>query len=519
MQYRGPNPFSELETLNMRRFIHNHMISTVAIIHGPSQETWNLWANSSDAASYMVDRLDEINDAGVGADDEARLPRDSVGNGLGQFSAWLTSASNVAGELDDGTERNISTFFLELPMIRDHGPQERGGMLFDLGGYDTHHYGAQPYQDAPEDGSNGFHPSGKVMEEVWEDSVLPMMLYMIRQARSPQCPVDGFGDRVTAECDADDYGLVGAKIANAENTVGLLDYNPGSREETLPAGERLVVWAVQNFSASAAAGTNVTVTLERDGIVVDAHTEPANPSAGDRELFSYAHDFEVGEYRVTIALDSDDFSRNNTKVFAFNAVPPTLPPIHAWLLARPKIRFPGVKMPRRPVDPLPPTTPVPGGIVFRALLPDASPLPDLSRTGMVMTLRGHHPHVPGVPGKPQGLVRAALPQGSPWWDRSVPERGLWIYSDPQGANGPVRRFLIRRTGNTKGKGRGAPSHVLLEAEDLDLRPLIGANGHTIRMDLGGEARLTASTLGAMPALPPQRLPGEDDVEDEDEPIH
>ena len=83
----------------------------------------------------------------------------------------------------------------------------------------------------------------------------------------------------------------------------------------------------------------------------------------------------------------------------------------------------------------------------------------------------------------------------------------------------MRRFRIRRTGNDGGKGRGAPSHVLLEAEDLDLRPVIGANGHTIALNLGTQARLTASVLGAPPMLPPDRLPGESDVEDEDEPIN
>lgn len=312
MKFRGPHPFSELETLNLRRFIHNHMVSTVLIVHANSQETWNRWASRSTANDHMVNQLISLNSAGVGSDTEAGMPRSSVGGGYGQFSAWITERSDVTGELDVGTQRNISTFFFELPIT----PKTV---------YETQDYDGDDYQFAPNDGSNTMHPSSSVWYRLWSDSILPMFTDVIRQAGSPQCPFDDNFVRVTDHCEANDFGLVGMKIAKDIDEPGALGFDPNTREETLAEGVYSVVFAVQNFSSdSSRKTTNATVEIYKD--VVGTRTLDNSPAPrisitldpGARGVFTVEHAFAVDEaYRVEVTLDSDDFTRDNTKSMAF----------------------------------------------------------------------------------------------------------------------------------------------------------------------------------------------------------
>lgn len=307
MKYRGPNPFSELETLNLRRFIHNHMVSTVLIVHANAQQTWNRWASPSTANDAMVDELASLNSVGVGADSEAAMPRDSVGGGYGQFSAWLTQASNVAGELDLGTERNISTFFFELPISGSPNP------------YYSQDYDGDDYRFTPGDGSNSFHPSSSVWYRLFTASILPMMINVIRQAASPQCPVDASFARITANCEANDFGLVGMKIAPGISEGGALEFNAGTREESLSEGDYSVVFAVQNYSVAAEnTNTNAEVRIYQDGVVVETQSQAISLSPGSRGTYAISHGFDGGHaYRVELELDSDDFTRDNVKSLAF----------------------------------------------------------------------------------------------------------------------------------------------------------------------------------------------------------
>ncbi|MEO2122267.1 MAG: M14 family metallopeptidase, partial [bacterium] len=176
MKFRGDDPFSEVETLNLRRFIHNHMISMVLIQHAQSEEIDHRWRSSSSANDHMVDELVSASaTASASWSPDPSLAKSSVGGGYGQFSAWLTGDSDVSGELDDGTKRNIPTFFFELPI-------SPGGNYYGTG-----------YQDAASDGSNTFHPSGDAMQSLWEETILELLTYVTRQARSPSCPVDSSG--------------------------------------------------------------------------------------------------------------------------------------------------------------------------------------------------------------------------------------------------------------------------------------------------------------------------------------
>ena len=318
MKYRGPDPFSEVETRNLRRFVHNHMISEVLIAHTTGQETWNLWAGSSAANDFMVDELESLNATGVGADTEAAMPRSSVGGGVGQYSAWLAQPSNVAGELDEGTERNISTFFFELPIC---GSSSCGSAYYN------DDYDGDDYQFTSGDGSNSFHPSSTVWYRLWEDSVLPMMQYVIRQAGSPQCPLDASFTRLTAECEADSFGLVGMKVAPASNLPGSLDYDSATREETLTAGTYEIVYAVQNFSSNVAnSQKDLEVRVFQDGVLQTTHPDSVTLAVGARDTLTLSHTFVAGHtYWVEIELDGDDFTNDNRKSMAFR-VDAALPP-------------------------------------------------------------------------------------------------------------------------------------------------------------------------------------------------
>ncbi len=307
MKYRGPYSFSEPETLNLRRFVHNHMVSTVLIVHANSQETWNRWATVSTANDNMVDELVNLNSTGVGSETEAGMPRSSVGGGHGQFSAWLTQRSNVTGELDLDTERNISTFFFELPISGNPNP------------YYSADYKGDDYQFTASDGSNSFHPSSSVWYRMLTDSILPMMINVIRQAGSPQCPLDdGFG-RMTTSCETNDFGLVGMKIALDVGEPGALGFNLATREESLLEGSYTIVFAVQNFSADPAnTDTNAVVRIFQDGSLINTQSQAVSLVAGSRDTYAVEHAFDGGHsYRVEIALDSDDFTKDNDKSMAF----------------------------------------------------------------------------------------------------------------------------------------------------------------------------------------------------------
>lgn len=147
--------------------------------------------------------------------------------------------------------------------------------------------------------------------------------------RSPQCPLDGSLARLTDSCEADDFGLVGMKIASDMDQPGVLDYDATTREEIGTAGTYAVVFAVQNFSTDAAnTDTDATVEIYRDNVLVDSQTVAVSLAAGTRGLFAAPHRFEaVHEYRVEVELDSDDFTEDNTKSMVFRVEPPT---VHVW---------------------------------------------------------------------------------------------------------------------------------------------------------------------------------------------
>ena len=486
MFYRGSAPFSESENLNLRRFVHNHMISMAAIVHANAQQIWNRWYAVNRASQYMTDQLVALNDLASAVypgrgDPDPTMPLDSVGGGSGQFSAWLTSPSNVAGELDAGTERNISTFYFELP-IKDS--------LY-----------AHPFENRAGDGSNSFHPSDVAMRSLWQRAIRDLFLYVVRQARSPQCPIDGEGNRVVSECGSDDFGIVGAKIADAADEPGRLDYDPATREETLPFGTRQIVFAVQNFSASTAStSTNATISVYKNGSLDGvAHVEPLSLLPGERSVASVSHFFAAGAtYRVELELDADGFSGNNGKSFAFR-VPP--------LLVAARAVFPGIGHLRTGRG----DQPAQGRLAYRGrFLIDEALHPDTG--GLEVAVQAHPPKGPNVIQDPPPLLYQ-LPTGSPWWDGSKPDKGRWVYRDRDGTAGPIETLRITQQASKTRPER--VTRVTLRTRDHFVAPLAGARSYVIDLDLPGDAvRLSSLARGVKPTLPPRTLEPEDETEHE-----
>ena len=308
-KYRGDQPFSEPESRTMRRLVHDMGFTTVVIVHAPTQRIWQMNASAHAGDSVVLDRVTGLSSQLSAADPEIAMPRLSVGNGLGQFSAWLSRESNVVGELDVGTHRGVNTFFMELPFSSS------------LVSYTGDDYSGAPYQATANDGSNVFHPSGTANATMLTETVLPLFKELVRETQVPQCPIAASGS-LTADCSGKDFGLVGAKIASSQDEVGSLDVDPASREETLQPGTRAVVFAVQNMSAPDSDFTEVDVrlTVERSGALVEDQMFEVSAQYGERQVVTWPVDFEGGhDYRVTLEVQ-DSVSSNNVKSFAFRVL-------------------------------------------------------------------------------------------------------------------------------------------------------------------------------------------------------
>jgi len=111
-----------------------------------------------------------------------------------------------------------------------------------------------------------------------------------------------------------------------------------------------------------------------------------------------------------------------------------------------------------------------------------------------------------------------LPSGSPWWDRSKPEKGRWTYLDPEAAKSPVTRVTVKQrldpaTGDRLTK-------VVLKVEDADLSSLDGSRSYTVDLSFpGDDLRLHSVASARPPVLPDKALAPDDGTEEEpDQPL-
>lgn len=331
--YRGPTTFSERESRNLRRFIHNRMIGTVVVVHGAAQSIHRTWGNSN-SNQWVLDRLAQVNRDGHAAGPGVTPPyltelavSSSRPITQGQFSARTAQPSPTCTTFSDNpcppgtdTRRSIATYFIELPIKSSI--------------YEGQFYAGRSFQQTIGDGSGGSLPSGPVVAKLWRDTLLPVFTELVRQARSPQCPIDEFSNRVTVECEQESFGLVGAKIGDSIDQPGSLTFSGANGQELVVANPRQIFVAIQNFSANSAnqdvrlqvrvdrrdvpaAGTSGAII--QDAVYNSIHTVPV----GDRAVVSVPYTFDAGkEYWVRISLvvsSSESISNDNRKVFRFLA--------------------------------------------------------------------------------------------------------------------------------------------------------------------------------------------------------
>lgn len=323
--YRGFAPFCTPEAAALRNFVQNHNISMAITLHSNTEKIWNMWGDA-DVGGRGITELAQLFWQFHLDNNNLALSRESVGNGMGQFTAWLARTSDQADQPDHGTVRGIQTLIIELPFL-------------------TENY-AGDYRAAAGDDSNGFHPSGEHVRDLIRFSFLPMAEELIRQSRAPGAPTLG-GRPWLDRCPSRDFGLVGAKICSERYGSGCLETyaawaNAGAvipARDYLAVGEYELRYRVQNFSANANySDVDVRITVTRpDGRAGRPDVQVASAIQSWRGLAvqgARAGLFTLGIYRdstdYTVTLEArpaggfvsgitDGFAYNDKKVFKFRS--------------------------------------------------------------------------------------------------------------------------------------------------------------------------------------------------------
>jgi hypothetical protein len=144
---------------------------------------------------------------------------------------------------------------------------------------------------------------------------------------------------------------------------------------------------------------------------------------------------------------------------------------------------------------------------------------DPRKAELKMVLYGHRAHIPHSQSGPTS-VSYLLPKGSPWWDKSIPAKGLWIYSDPKGMNSAVRSLTIEQSLKSTPDGK-IQTEVSLKAIDKELKALSGAQSYRLDLDFAGAIfRLSSLAQGTRPKpLLKRPLPGDETEEEPNLPPH
>ena len=323
--YRGYAPFSTGEAAALRNFVQNHGISMAVVIHSNAEQIWNLWGDD-DRAGRGIAELAQLFWRIWLDDERLALSRESVGNGMGQFSAWLSRASDQSDQPDYDSIRGIQTIFIELPFLNEN-------------------YGGH-YRAAAHDGSNGFHPSGDHVRDLIRLNFILMAEDLIRQSRAPGAPSLGdwpWRDR----CPNHDFGLVAAKISTQWYQAGSLETYAASENNgaITPARDYLTVgqydlrYRVQNFSSDAnRTAVDVRLTVTRPNARAgrpDVQVSSVLHSWTGLQLQEgragrFALDIDRDNTDYTVILEArpalgftsgvrDNFSRNDKKVFKFRS--------------------------------------------------------------------------------------------------------------------------------------------------------------------------------------------------------
>ena len=482
LKYRGSAPFSEPETRNLRRFINNRMISMVVIVHGPDQVIDHSWYGAHDPSTSMTDELGNFasslaDAAGLASSALETLGgTNRLGDSSGQFLGWLSLPANRSGDADEGTERNISTFFLELPYHRD--------------AYRT------PYQDEDVPG-NRYHPSGAINRDLWAEVLSPLYQRLVAQARFPHGLLDEHNNPRVAELLDDDFGLVGAKIGESSVAPGRIGVDPETRAETLAAGPAQIFFAVQRFGA-VEDSTEAWVEISRDNVVEAATAVPIiGLSLGERKVFSVPHTFSAGhDYKVEIYLEQtvskpDQFAKNDRKVFKFEARATAEAEPYDYL-ARLKLKLQSSRGGK------------PGRInavldtnLQRALRPDLEDL-DIQLAGVEFWI------APSPEAATHTTRTWTIPGGAGWKGRAKADKHVWRYRSPE----KDFRLVVKQKRDKK-SGRWQTKLVInarsIVPESLQTSQFYMLSTAIPAQSDNGESetvRLFGITPGHVPPLPP-----------------
>jgi hypothetical protein len=198
---------------------------------------------------------------------------------------------------------------------------------------------------------------------------------------------------------------------------------------------------------------------------------------------------------VFVFLDSssDTFIRNNFKIFKFR-VPSPFSPFPYVALGSAAMQF---------------TNQGQGLTYSGQFAVDRSFQP--GKSDLRLVFYGHRSHLPGIQ-EGSTTLQYTLPKGSPWWNKSKPSQGLWVYSDPKGLKGPVRSLTIQQPLKPT-PGQKGLSKVALTAIGTGLKSLSGAQVYGVEFSLtGANLRLSSLTRGTRPPLPKKKLPPGDETE-------
>lgn len=291
-QFHGDYPFEGKEARILRRFVNNRMISMSLSVHsfrpcvGGQNGDRDVHANFADVWNNAVSDPDLELSYTAG---------DCEGRGVGQFTAWMARPSDTPFERDHSTSRGAASMLLELPPSSTD--YNNATVL-------------SPYRDSLGDASNPFHPSDHVFMQAIAPGVFDSLMYLAEQARSPWCAIDPVTLLPDPSCTRD-FGLTGSKIASCEDCIGSLRFRDDGTEaiERMPAGNRRVVYRVQNFDTTSSGHAQATIIISsRPAGVGTYSTDLLNAQtyvlgAGDGVTDSVPFSFVAGrDYMVQVLV-------------------------------------------------------------------------------------------------------------------------------------------------------------------------------------------------------------------------
>ena len=386
--YSGPAPFAATEARVLKQFINNHMVSLVLHQHSSAQVIFSA-PSTAELGAYLSVEADAIYDVGLPTPLMALLNGielmdggvgsatmlEKIADSISTDSVSVSPASGQQGASLDMTITGSNTYFadadatvstvsfgssgitvnsttaacngngysgqyfqwlwFEIDCILAPDNHSRRAIQNVFYEYPFTHYGyGGEYmvgQYAPDDGSDGFHPSSGEMDQWIIDKNVEITKYLIRQSRYPFSPRYHEDMSRRPEAPVTDLALVGAKISQPENSLPGCLITDSTGRDLLEPGMKRVTWNVQNNGTSTRTiNSNVTIcNLTDDPSCLSPFTDVLsreNVSADAIETFTYDYAFTPNkDYSLTLTTGENNSYENDLKRFMFSTaeIPPT----------------------------------------------------------------------------------------------------------------------------------------------------------------------------------------------------